>query len=103
MAANPPKPANSNDADSAEGTPMSSLLKRAEAAVADLARDYPTWALTDVAKARAALDTARDDAGQRGAQVEALFRIAHDLKGQGASFGFPLVTRIAQSLCILTR
>ncbi len=102
----PPKPANSNnpDADATGGDGrMSSVLKRAEAAVADLAKDYPAWALADVAKARAALTAAGDDAAQRGEQIGALFRVAHDLKGQGASFGFPLVTKIGQSLCILTR
>src|SRR6185295_6268984 len=106
MAAVPPKPANSNnpDADGASGDGrMSSVLKRAEAAVADLAKDYPTWALADVAKARAALAAAGDDPAQRGEQIGAMFRVAHDLKGQGASFGFPLVTKIGQSLCILTR
>ena len=35
--------------------------------------------------------------------VEALFRVGHDLKGQGSSFGFPLVTKIGHSLCALTR
>ena len=27
----------------------------------------------------------------------------HDLKGQGTSFGYPLVTKIGHSLCALTR
>ena len=102
----PPKPANSNNPN-ADGTSgdggMSSVLKRAEAAVADLAKDYPTWALADVAKARAALSNAGDDPAQRAEQIGSVFRVAHDLKGQGASFGFPLVTKIGQSLCILTR
>jgi chemotaxis protein histidine kinase CheA len=103
----PPKPANSNDPDaeqtSGDGAPLSSVLKRAEAAVADLAKDYPTWALADLAKARVALTAAGDDPAQRAEQIGALFRVAHDLKGQGASFGFPLVTTIGQSLCVLTR
>lgn len=32
-----------------------------------------------------------------------IFRVAHDLKGQGSTFGHELVTRIAGSLCILIR
>ncbi|MGH6892442.1 MAG: Hpt domain-containing protein [Dongiaceae bacterium] len=102
-----PVPANANDPDpddpDVEGTRMSAVLARAEAAVADLAKDYAGWARADVVKARAALASATDDAAHRAEHVEALFRVAHDLKGQGASFGFPLVTRLGHSLCLLTR
>ena len=98
-------PANSNkpDADeTGEGT-ISTSLARAEKAVANLAQDYASWALADVAKARTALAAAIDDPAGRGQHVDALFRVGHDLKGQGTSFGFPLVTKIGHSLCALTR
>lgn len=100
-----PMPANSNkpDADeTGEGT-LSTALARAEKAVANLAEDYATWALADVAKARTALAAAIDDPAGRAPHVEALFRVGHDLKGQGTSFGYPLVTKIGHSLCVLTR
>jgi chemotaxis protein histidine kinase CheA len=32
-----------------------------------------------------------------------IYRIAHDLKGQGATFGHDLVTRIAAGLCVLIK
>jgi hypothetical protein len=99
-------PANSNNAEPdlpGGERRMSATLARAEAAVADLARDYATWALADVAKAGKALAAARADAAVRPTQVEVLFRVAHDLKGQGTSFGYPLVTKIGHSLCALTR
>jgi chemotaxis protein histidine kinase CheA len=102
-----PTPANSNQPDTEESGSdnprVSSVLARAEAAVAHLAKDYAAWALGDVAKARAALGSASDEPARRAQHVEAMFRVAHDLKGQGASFGFPLVTKIGQSLCALTR
>jgi len=87
-----PMPANSNkpDSDDAGDATMATALARAEKAVANLAQDYATWALADVAKARAALAAANDDPAGRGQHVEALFRVGHDLKGQGTSFGFPL-------------
>lgn len=100
-----PTPANSNKPEAEEtggDGRMSQVLARAEAAIADLAKGYASWALADLAKARTALATA-DDPAQRAKHVEALFRVGHDLKGQGASFGFPLVTKIGQSLCVLTR
>lgn len=82
---------------------MSAVLARAQAAVDDLAKGYTTWARADVDRARKALDAALAEPAQRAKHVEELFRVAHDLKGQGASFGYPLVTRIAESLCKLTR
>lgn len=82
---------------------MAAVLARAQAAVDDLAKGYTTWARADVDRARKALDAALAEPAQRAKQVEELFRVAHDLKGQGTSFGYPLVTRIADSLCRLTR
>ncbi len=34
-------------------------------------------------------------------QREALFRAAHDIKGQAATLGFPLAAAVADSLCRL--
>ena len=98
-------PANSNksDAEDAGEGRISNALARAEAAVANLAQDYASWALADVAKARTALAAAIDDPTGCAPHVEALFRVGHDLKGQGSSFGFPLVTKIGHSLCALPR
>lgn len=86
-----------------EGGGIAAVLARAEAAVADLAREYSTWALADVARACQALTQAETDAAGRPAHVETLFRVAHDLKGQGSSFGYPLITKVGGSLCRLTR
>lgn len=101
-----PTPANANDPDAEEtgaSGRTSATLARAEAAVAHLAKDYASWALNDVAKARAALTAAANNPMQRGHHVETLFRVGHDFKGQGTSFGYPLITKIGHSLCILTR
>lgn len=106
MVMKPTNPANSNqpDADAPEDRTMAAALSRANAVVADIAKDYPAWALADVAKGRAALQSAMDaDGAQRGRHMETLFRVAHDLKGQGASFGYALITKLGHSLCTLTR
>src|SRR5262245_643426 len=90
-----PMPANTNrpqlDQPAEEGGPLAATLARAQAAVADLAKDYAGWALADVARGRAALASAAAEPAHRAEQVEALFRVAHDLKGQGTSFGYPLI------------
>lgn len=92
---------------------MARRLARAEAAVADLAKSYVTWASADVEKCAEHLATARH--AQPGANIpmgavdrrmiaiQALYAVAHNIKGQGTSFGYPLMTRLGESLCHLTR
>src|SRR3546814_9188911 len=74
-------------------------MVRAEAAVAALRVDYLRWVEEDLAKLDAALSMAARDAAQRDAALQDVHRVAHDMRGQGGSFGYPLVTRIAASLC----
>ena len=71
-------------------------IKRAEAAMEDLKSEFAEWAAEDVKKLTAARQAyaAAPNAETRGA----LLRAAHDLKGQAATFDFPLVARVAGSL-----
>jgi len=82
---------------------MSKALERAQAAVAALARDYVKWAQADIAACQHHLDQARIAPDQRDLHLQELYGIAHNIKGQGSAFGFPLMTRIGQSLCQFTR
>ena len=75
----------------------------AQAAVADLAKNYAPNTLTDLDACAALLKAAREEEAQRTAKVKDLYGIAHNIKGQGISFGYPLITRIGQSLCSLAR
>ena len=71
-------------------------IKRAEAAMEELKSEFASWAEDDVKRlvaAREAFAKTPDEATRA-----ALLRAAHDLKGQAASFGFPLMARIAASL-----
>jgi hypothetical protein len=77
------------------------LTAEAEAAVARLAESYPELAMADLVGAETALAAALDGPAPRPEQFLRLHNFAHNLKGQGGSFGYPLVTRIAQSLCTL--
>lgn len=65
-------------------------LARAEAALNSLSSHYLSWAEADLASLRAAL--------AEGSNAR-LFTIAHDMKGQAATFGYPLVTTIGERLC----
>lgn len=83
---------------------MARMLARAEAAVADLAKSYTGWALADVDKCAGILAGARGDgAADRVTRAREIHAVAHNIKGQGTSFGYPLMTRLGQSLCHLTR
>ena len=82
---------------------LEAVLARAQAAVADLAKNYAPSTLADLDRCAALLKTAREQPAERAAAVKELYGIAHNIKGQGSSFGYPLVTRIGHSLCTLAR
>ena len=72
--------------------PDAATLARIEAAVAGLARAFATEAREMAAQMKRLLDGAWPHSAQP------IFRLAHDLKGQGKTFGFPEVTRRAAAL-----
>ncbi len=82
---------------------MAQTLARAQAAVAALARDYVRWARSDLTSCQNHLDAALAVPAERATHIRAIFALAHNIKGQGGSFGFPLITRIGQSLSRLTQ
>ena len=75
-------------------------VARAEAALAQLSSEFSSWMNAECEQ----LDCARRNVHQNGMTAlprEALFRCAHDIKGQAATLGFPLVADVAGSLCRL--
>jgi hypothetical protein len=81
------------------GIDMAAIAK-AEAALKSLSGNFAQWLNDEIVK----LEAARQDVRARGltaATVETLYLRAHDLKGLGATYDFPLITRLAASLCKL--
>lgn len=74
-------------------------LARAEAALARLAENYLSWAEADCASLRACLAEIEAHPADAADGLWRLFRIAHDMKGQAGTFGYPLVTEVAHRLC----
>ena len=74
-------------------------IAKAEAAVAELAESYIDWALKDLAELQARFAAIRAETADPRQRVLDLFQTAHDMKGQGATFGYPLVTQVAKHLC----
>ena len=75
-------------------------VARAEMALAALSSEFGSWMASECDR----LDTARQAVNTGGftkSTKEALFHAAHDIKGEAATLGFPLVASAADSLCRL--
>lgn len=79
------------------------LEKQANDAIADLANKFPAWACGDVQKMKEFLNEAAGCFNQDRSTLirQKFYPKAHDLKGQGATFGYPLITDIATHMCRL--
>lgn len=74
-------------------------LARAEKVIADLADNYLEWAHEDMAKLQGALGELVSEGGDQKEKIAKVFQISHDMKGQGGSFGYDLITTIGNGLC----
>lgn len=77
-------------------------LARAEKVIDNLADDYVNWAIEDLVKLEAAFKELKEGKSDQKALLSAVFHIAHDMKGQGGSFGYELMTAAGDKLCRLT-
>ena len=80
--------------------PPMEAVARAETALRQLADQFAGWLEEEVARLEAAR-TAADPADADHDGLQELHLRAHDLKGLGGVYGFPLVTRVAAGLCRL--
>ena len=75
-------------------------IAKAEAALKSLSSQFAQWLKDELAKLDAARAAIRDE-GLTKETVDKLYTHAHDLKGLGATYEFPIITRMAGSLCKL--
>jgi len=73
-------------------------LEAAERAVAEMKPEFETWSGEDLVEMQALFASACSDEAGRSEHLAELFRRAHNLKGDGGTFEYPLITRIAGSL-----
>lgn len=78
----------------------SNAVARAEAALKAMSAQFEQWLQDEVTKMTAA-QTAIREQGLSAETAEALYFRAHDLKGLGTTYNYPIVTRMAASLCRL--
>lgn len=75
-------------------------VARAEQALAELSNEFSDWMEDDWLR----LDAARREVQATGlsrANCDELYRAAHDIRGQAATFGYPWAAPVADSLCRL--
>ncbi|MEQ9517926.1 MAG: Hpt domain-containing protein [Parvibaculum sp.] len=77
-------------------------LALAQAAIMELAGDYKSQLRDDVGSLKK-IWAETDKTSPSPTHIREIFALAHNLKGQAGSFGYELVTKIAASLCELTR
>jgi len=82
-----------------DGPDPDMLIARIEAGIAGLKKKYMSWAEADLNALYGALDAARRHLGDRVAHVRQIGRTAHAMRGQAGTFGYPLITKIGNSLC----
>ena len=75
-------------------------IAKAEAALKAMSSQFGQWLQDEITKLDAA-QTAIRTKGLNAETAEELYFRAHDLKGLGATYQYPLVTRLAGSLCKL--
>jgi CheY-like chemotaxis protein len=85
-----------------DGPSPDMLIARVEAGISALKAKFVSWAQADLDALYRALDAARRQLGEAEAHVKEMGRTAHAMRGQAGTFGYPLITKIGNSLCNLT-
>ncbi len=80
-----------------------SAVAQAQAVVEARASQYPAAVLVDIELMELKLAAAEDEPATSHAHIQRLAGIAHDMSGQGATYGYPLITKMAASLVAFAR
>lgn len=78
------------------------LLKAAEDKIQDMASDYADWVTQSIEELVQAHHRALEDLEDAGPHMVTIADIAHELRGQGGIFGYPLMTQFGKSLFEIT-
>jgi len=73
-------------------------FERAQAIIDQLAVEYRERARNDLASLYAEMELAQTEESSRQEHLQKIRAVLHDMRGQGGTFGLPLVTQIAKSL-----
>ena len=82
-----------------DGGDASELFAAADQAIAEQARHFIDNVSEDHAGLCEALETGMGDPAQRQNALKRIYGVAHNMKGQGKSFGYDMISKIGASLC----
>lgn len=76
-------------------------ILRALNAAEDLMEHYQGWAVDDLSKLWQQFQDLQHEESRElaAAEIIEMFNVAHEIRGQGGTFGFPLISLIGDSLC----
>lgn len=75
-------------------------IERAEKALQNLACEFDDWLNDEITRVEQAWSDGKN-LSNREEQLTAVYGASHDLKGLATTYGYPLITRYANSLCRL--
>ncbi len=78
--------------------PDMKAIERADAAIRTIGTDFANWAQSDLDELDRALAAARTTPDQQEHYITEIFRRAMELKSQGGSFGYDLISQVGDSL-----
>lgn len=79
-------------------TTDAAVLAQAEAAIASMRGEFEERMTGEAGRLVELADGFAASPGDEG-QIKAIFRVAHELRGQGGTLGYPMVTEIGTLLC----
>ena len=74
-------------------------VRKAQEAVAALADNFTDWMRSDLDSALASLAHAKASLPDNASHMSDIYAVCHNIKGQGGSFGYDLITHVGKSLC----
>lgn len=80
------------------GPSLETIVREAEQALEDLQESYQLWVRQDLDSIARLVEEAEADPGVAASRLQEIAQITHDIKGQGATFEYPLLTHVARSL-----
>lgn len=78
------------------GPNLDRMIAKAEAAIGELSEQYEAWIRDDLKSLREAVASLRKEADP--ATLERIKILGHEIKGQGTTFGYPLLTIVGHLL-----
>ncbi|OUS12678.1 hypothetical protein A9Q97_05760 [Rhodospirillales bacterium 47_12_T64] len=81
------------------GPELKDIVASAKVALSNMEGDYENWVTEDVRKISEFLANAKKSDDGQEEFIEQIHFIGHNIRGQAATFNFPLLTSAAKSLC----